>query len=510
MSTDRERRVKLSMAVSLLARFVTLGCGLIVTPLMLKAFGSELYGATASITQFLTFINLLHGGVPGVTRAALYKPLAENDMETVSKILNEVKRFFWVVGSVFAVYVLVLACSFKAISNTDVIDWSTSFLLVVIISFSTFVQYFIGISNNILLSAAQRVYLLQLNTIITTVLNMIMVVVLVRIGSNIVVVKLFSSIVYALSPVLMWIYVKRSFHLVKVKKSNEVFLKQKWTGLGQHIAGYLHSHVDVAVLTVLTNLNLVAVYSVYFMVLENILNIITAVTGGMEAVFGDMLAKKETEQLKKTFDIYDTGVSFLSGTLFTVTTVMIVPFVRIYTDGAEDVNYSRPLFALVFALANYYACVRGPYQAMVIAADRFKQTRKAAYGEAIINAVLSVVLVIRYDLVGVAIGTLVADLFRFVYYAYYLSKHVLCFAPSGFIKRFAVNMVDYALSCATGFFFVKFFTITDYFSWALAASVITLISLTIHSFSAFLFYRQHLRDLKNVILKRKKPVVESL
>ena len=500
---DRERRAKLSIVVSLVARVVTLVCGLIVTPLLLKAFGSELYGASASVTQFLSFIILLNGGVSGVSRAALYKPLADNDMESVGKIIYEIRRFYFVVGSIFLAYVILLACSFKAISHSEVLDWMTSFLLVVVISISTFAQYFIGISNTILLTAAQRVYLLQLNTIITTVLNMIMVVILVHLKSNIVVVKLVSSLVYALSPILMWVYVKKIFVHLKVKKTDEVILTQKWTGLGQHIASFLHGNVDIAVLTVLGDLAHVAVYSVYNMVIANMYNVVSSFTSGMEAVFGDMLAKREAEKLKSTFEFYDTWISFVSGLLFSVTTVMIVPFIKIYTYGVNDANYIQPAFSVIISLAMFYYSVRAPYHSIVIAADRFKQTRKAAYGEALINLVLSVVLVMKFGLIGVAIGTLVADLFRYIYYACYLSKHVLHYRMAAFAKRFVINLANYSLSCAVGYFLVQQFTISGYFEWALAGLATTAAALFLHVLSIFLFYREQIGEFKNVFLKRK-------
>lgn len=506
MNTDRARRTKLSVITSLISRVVTLVCGLIVTPQLLKAFGTEMYGASSSITQFLSFITLLNGGVSGVARAALYKPLADNDMDAVGKIVYEVRRFYKFVGSIFLVYVIVLACSFKAISDSEVLDWMTSFLLVVVISISTFAQYFIGISNTILLTAAQRLYLIQLNTIITTLLNMATVVALVHSGSGIVIVKLVSSAVYALSPILMWVYVRKIFPHLKTKKSDEVVLKQKWTGLGQHIAGFIHGNVDIAVLTVLADLTQVAVYSVYNMVITNMRNVIISFTSGMEAVFGDMLAKHETGKLKTTFEVYDTGISFVSGLLFSVTTVMILPFVKIYTDGVDDVNYLQPTFAVLLSLAIYYYSVRTPYHYMVIAANHFKQTRSAAYGEALINVVLSVILVLKFGLIGVAVGTLAADLFRYIYYAKYLSMHVIHLSFAAFIKRFLINLIAYSLSCFIGFLIVRQFTITGYFVWVLAGAAVTGEALLIHTLSVVLFYRRNISALINIIMKRKPKI----
>ena len=73
---------------------------------------------------------------------------------------------------------------------------------------------------------------------------------------------------------------------------------------------------------------------------------------------------------------------------------------------------------------------------MIIAAGHFKQTKIAAYGEAILNLTVSIILVFNFGLIGVAIGTVIATLFRFVYYAYYLSKNIFYRSISRFIKRF--------------------------------------------------------------------------
>ena len=98
MADNRHTRAKKNIAVSLGSQIITLICGLIVPGAMIRAFGSEAYGATASITQFLAYITLLEGGIGGVARAAFYKPLARGDMETVSAIVKEIRRFFRVVA----------------------------------------------------------------------------------------------------------------------------------------------------------------------------------------------------------------------------------------------------------------------------------------------------------------------------------------------------------------------------------------------------------------------------
>ena len=410
MSLSRTKKAKMNIFYSLLQQFVALLCGFVVPRLLLGAFGSEAYGATSSIANFLSYITLLEGGIGGVARAALYRPLAENNTYEISAVVSEIKRFFRIIAYAFIGYVIILACSFKSISGLECFDWITSALLVVIISFSTFAQYFIGISNAVLLQADQRSYITQILSIFTTILNTVFIVILIRINCSILTVKLVSSCIFVMKPIVMWIIVKKQYSLVSVEERHKELLNQKWTGLGQHIAYFLHSNTDIAVLTIFSDLTSVAIYSVYNMVVFHIQSIASSFSSGMEALFGDMLAKGEHEELERTFRYYETLISVITIFLFSVTAVLIVPFVNIYTEGIKDANYYHPSFAFVLTIASVLYCLRMPYHSMIIAAGHFKQTRWAAYGEAAINIGLSIILVVNFGLIGVAIGTVVANI----------------------------------------------------------------------------------------------------
>ena len=502
LSDARTKRAFLNIFISLLCQFLILICGLIVPQLFIKNYGSEAYGATASIAQFLAYISLLEGGIGGVARASLYKPLAEGDKKTISKIILEIRKFFNIIAYIFIVYTLFLACSFKTISHIECYDWISSFLLVIAISISTVAQYFFGISYATLIQAAQRTYITDMINISTTILNTIAVILLVKFGSSLIVVKFISSFIYVLRPLLMYLYVKKEFSLPKVEDDGEKYLTQKWDGLGQHIAFFLYSNTDIAVLTILANLKTVSVYSVYYMVLVQIDNIVASFSSGMEALFGDMLAKKEMDKLNNTFGYYETLISIIALILFSVTACLIVPFIKLYTKNATDANYIQPVFASLLIIAYLITAVRRPYHNMVIAAGHFKQTQVAAYGEAFINVAISIILVRKFGLIGVAIGTLVATLFRLLYYVGYLSKNI-CFRKTGiFIKRAAINIFIFILIYFIGFFICKKWIFSNYFMWLIAGVVLTVcafvVTLSIYTF----VYKNDIYFLLSKVLKK--------
>ena len=496
MSDSRHTKAKKNILTSLSSQIVLLVCGIIVPRMMIGAFGSEAYGATASITQFLAYITLLEGGVGGVARAALYKPLAVNDAGTISAIMKEVERFFRVIALIFMGYVLILACCFKTISQIDCMDWISTFVLVVVISISTFGQYFIGLSNSILLQAAQKTYIPNAVTIGATVLNAIVTIVLIQLGCNLIIVKLVSSLIFFMRPVVLWLYVRKYYTVNQsFSRDKKTYLNQNWTGLGQHFAFFLHSNTDIVVLTVLADLRIVAVYSVYNMIISHIQSLAISFSSGMEAMFGDMLARDEKKQLHETFQTYETILSVVTIVLFSVATVLIIPFVRLYTSGITDVNYIHPLFAFLMILTAITFCLRLPYHAMIIAAGHFKQTRLAAYGEAIINIVLSLILVYGYGLIGVALATLAATWFRFVYYIFYLSKNIFNREVKLFIKRFGINVLALVGSCLLGYGVVSWFLIDSYWLWAICGGVSVIVVGAVTLGVNFVFFKKDCRLL---------------
>lgn len=496
MTDSRTNKAKKNIVSSLLSQVVMLACGIIIPRLMIGAFGSEAYGATTSIAQFLAYITLLEGGIGGVARAVLYKPLAEKDMESISSIMEEVKRFFRVVAWIFAGYVLILACGFQVISRIACMDWISTAVLVVVISISTFGQYFIGISNSILLQADQKTYIPNALAIGSTVLNAVCIVVLIHLNCNLIIVKLVSSLIFFMRPVILSLYVRKRYalHLYKTE-SKTTHLTQKWTGLGQHIAFFLHTNTDTAVLTVLANLSTVAVYSVYNMVISSIQGLAISFSSGMEALFGDMLARNEKKELHDSFGTYETILSVVSIVLFSTTASLIVPFIRLYTEGVSDADYIQPVFALLMILAALSYCLRQPYHSMVIAAGRFKQTSWAAYGEAVINIVLSVILVVNYGLIGVAAATLIATWFRFIYYVFYLSKHILSRDIKLFVKRFAINAGTFLCNCAIGSLIVSRFPLHNYLWWAICGALLVVAISTTTLGINLIFFRKDCRAL---------------
>ncbi len=470
----RTKKALKNTITSMTYQIISIVCGLILPRMILTYFGSSYNGILSSITQFLSCASLLVAGVGGVTRASLYKPLADNDVESVSQIIQATQKFMRKVAVILIFGIVGVAAVYPFLVSYE-FEWLFSFTLVLILGISTFMQYYFGVTYQILLQADQRLYIISIVQIVTTVGNTVLAILLLRMGFGIHVVKLGSAFIFSLNPLIMNLYVNKKYKLNKKATPNDAALKQRWDAFWQSIAYFVHNNTDVMVLTVFADIKEVSVYTVYNYVIANIKTFVVNFINGFGAAFGNMLAKGEIELAKKNLKVYELIIFCLTAVIYTTAGIMIVPFALLYTKGVYDVNYSRTTFAIIATLAGAFSCFRIPYQAIVEAAGHYRQTRNGALFEAALNITLSLIFVVKFGIVGVAIGTLAATIFRSVQYAGYLSKNLIPRSIWIFFGHIAVTAAVAVLTVLVCNTFLNW-DVLNFMQWIQKAVMVVVIS----------------------------------
>lgn len=496
-------RVKINALSTLANQLVTTLCGLVIPWIMIDTFGSTAYGITISIAQFLSYITLLEGGIGRVARGALYKPLAEKNEEQISQVYLAVRRFFATIGIIFAIYVVVLAFGYHSMAHVTTFSWEYTAALVVGISIGKFAEYMSGISKMTLLNADQKQYIVNAVYIATNILNVILIVALAKSGVDILWVKVVSSLVFVLRPVLYSLYVHKHYHLHKT--GVKATLPNKFTGIAQHTAYVIQNNTDVMLLTLVADLRAVAVYSVYHLVVFSLRNIATSFTGGMEALLGEMAAKGEQTTLRKTYRSYKLILTTLTLMLFGTAAILIVPFVKLYTDGTTDANYVQPLFALILVVAEALNCLTLPCFNLTIAANKLKQSQFGAYGEAAINVVVSLVLMLVWDpLIGVAVGTLAAVIFKCIYYTAFAGKHILKTKVMPLFLKLGITTLALLGFALGGMWLIRDVLIYKYTQWVVWGVGFAIATGLWGLVLGMMLYPGRLKGIKSILLGKKK------
>lgn len=427
--------------MSLLQELVGILCGLILPRLILRQFGSAYNGIVSSITQFLSCVTLLRAGLGGVTRAALYRPLAEGDWDEVSAVVFAARKFMKRVSGIFFVLLLFFAVLYPFLV-LDQFEWLFSFGMVWILGISTMFECYFGIAYQFLLQADQKRYIISAARCCAVILNTVVAALLIGLDCSIYVVKLGSALVFSIQPLFIYWYVGRHYRLEKPERAESKTIAQRWDAFAHQVAAFVTTNTDVIVLTIYSDIKTVSVYSVYNMVVSPIKNLVVAAANGTEAAFGDMLARKETQLLRERFAQFEFLVVLTSTALFSCAAALIAPFVKVYTVGVEDVDYWQPLFGVLMCVAQFFACIRLPYQTIVETAGCFRQTRNGAIAEAAINIVISVLLVRRTGLLGVVVGTIVSLVFRTTQYALFVSRRLLPGVWRSYLRGLAFSLLS--------------------------------------------------------------------
>lgn len=492
----RKKKIILNAVAGLTLQILTIAYGFIVPKLIMTAYGSSVNGLLHSITQFLSYIALLDAGVSAVIRAKLYKPLANNDRNELQGIINTSVKFYRKIALSY-IGVLFIVAVIIPTTYLDYFDKTFSFLLVLIVGASTFAEYYFGITYTVLLEADQRKYIVYCIQCITVILNTLLSFIFIKSGFSIHIVKLITSFLFIAKPLFLFWFCSRRYALNRCDTSI-VPISNKWSGLGHHIAFFLHSHTDVIILTFAQGPYIVSVYSVYNMIVVGLRQMLTYLSGGVEAAFGNMLAKGETDKLKKGLNIYELLVFSSTTIFFTTAAVTILDFVRIYTKGVTDVEYIVPHAAMTLIFAEAVYCIRRPYESLVMASGKLKETMAGAFLEAGLNVGISLVLVWHFSIVGVALGTLIAMLFRTLQYMLFASKHIVVRSPVFFYFKLTVFLVC-GILIISGLQFVALPQATSYTDLLCEAIIVLLISTCSVIAVDFIFFKPDLLMFCNML-----------
>ena len=486
--SSRLKNLLMTTGMSLVVQLLAGISGLILPVYIMKTFGSSVNGLVTSITQFLAVITFLDLGVGAVVQSSLYKPLAEKDKNQLSMIVLSAERFYRRIAILFLIYVACLTVVYPFI-HIKTYSWIFTASLMLILAIGNFAQYYFGITYQTLLNADQKGYIPLALQAVAIVLNLIFCIILIKLGAPIHIVKLTTVSVYLIRPLGISWYAKKHYDIDRNIKIVGEPIKQKWNGLYKHIAAVVLNNTDVMVLTIFSTLSSVSVYTAYYNVIRMLKELMESLTNGIMPLLGNMYVTKD-KQLLPFFEFMEWALHTIIVFIFSVTAVTIIPFIRVYTDGITDTNYIRPIFGVLLTIANMFCCMRIPYNSLVKAAGHYKETQNSAVIEVLINIIISVVAVFKYGLVGVAIGTMCAMLYRSVYLALYTSKYILNRGYLKFLNRIIIDAISIMAIYESG----RMIEIvpTTYLEWIMLAMIVSLLSILIMAIINFLFAKKYI------------------
>lgn len=488
----------INIVSSLTLQVVTVISGFIIPRIILTNFGSSVNGLVSSLNQFLSYITLIEGGITGVVLANLYKPLVDHDDKKISAVLVTAKKFFNKIGYLFIAYSIGVAVVYPILSKEG-FSWPFVASLTVVLSLNLLIQYLFSLSFRVLLQADKKLYVISFTQIVITVCNIVCAFLSVKIYPSIHLLKLLTGLLYIIQPLVYGYYVKKHYSIDWNAEPDDNLLKERWNGFAINCAAFIHNSTDITILTIFTNLATVSIYGVYTLVTNGLRGLFAAVFRAIEPTVGQAYAKGDEHELNKKLDLFE-FITFISVYFcFTLSGLLITPFVQLYTNGITDADYIQPLFGVLIVMAEGLYLIKEPHLDLSYSANKFKELTVPAFVEAGINILVSIILVHKLGLIGVAIGTIAGMTYRMAYQIYFTTKMVKNRKQWIFYKK----LLAFSFVTVVGVGICHFAPLNEVtvWNWILHAFIYALIFGVLYLILSLLLFKKEIRYLKEYMLK---------
>ena len=459
---------------SLLLQVVSIVVGFVVPHALIGTYGSGLNGLVTSLTQFVSYVQLVEAGISSAAVFQLYAPLARQDTAGASRVVSAARVFYYKSGVAFTALMLALACLYPVFIQVEGVSSVGVFILTLALGATGFLDFFTLAKYRVLLTATQRNWVIQLATIAYKVLYTAVVLVGTFSGASIVALFVVAILPIAVRTAILVVYAKRNYPDIDFSAdARGLKLDQRWDAFFLQVLGAVQSGAPTIVATfVLGDLSLVSVFSVYMLVANGLQNAISSFSQGTQASFGDVIARGQRETLKRSFREFQAMAYGVSGVACGVGIALIVPFVQLYTADIADVNYVYPLVGALCMVNVLLYHLKTPQGLLVISAGLYRETRLQTATQTAILLVGAIVLGVLFGMPGILAGMILSNLYRDIDLMYFIPSKLTGTAPAETLKLMLLAVAVCALIAVP--YLVVLPPCNGWGVWAISALVLAL------------------------------------
>jgi O-antigen/teichoic acid export membrane protein len=455
---ERKNKVANFLA-SIISQVIILVFGLVVPRIILSNYGSDTNGLINTITQVFTYAALLEAGIGQATRNALYPLLKQKDPNNVSKILCVSKSYYRKCTFIYGFFVLLLAFILPLLLKSSLSYW-TIFAVVFFEGAIGVVSFYFVETWSALLQADGKHYInVIFETLYKTLCYIIKIVLAIK-AVNIAYIQVGYFLAVLLKILLYYLYFKKNYNWINWHLNTKgEKLADRNSYIVTEFAWTVFSSTDLIVLSVFVSTKLASVYSLYSLVYLSLSNVLNAVFQSLSYILGKSFFS-DLEIYKRNHDKFNCIFVGSITSLMCTCYWLILPFISLYTQGVNDINYIYQYLPLLFSLVQVFswsryisgnACAFGGYM---------KQISYVSIIEAVSNVVLSILLVNFYGIYGVTLATVISLPLKVIYSNFIADQKIMKRKPKNTILIFSVNYLYLIITVIVYHFWS--FTITSF------------------------------------------------
>ena len=354
MKIQRTKHATRNIFFGIMYRMVATLCPFAMRTILLYVLGVEYLGLNSLFTSLLSFLSLAELGVGNAMVYAMYKPIAEDDTESICALLNLYKQLYRIIGTIILSAGLLLfpfvGYLVKGSHPSDV----NLYILYLIYLFNTVISYYLFGYKQSILMAFQRNDIISKRAMIARMIMYLSQTALLFALKNyywyILMLPLFTIATnFANSIIVDRIYPQYSCRGSVSKETKNNIKRNVLALIGGKLSDIVLNSSDNLVLSMFIGLSMVAMYDNYYYVFNAVTGFMLVIYNSLTAGLGNSI---ETETMEKNYRDFQI-LSFINAWVITWCSACIMclmqPFMKIWVgESLMFPNAVVVLFAVYF------------------------------------------------------------------------------------------------------------------------------------------------------------------
>lgn len=414
MKIERTKNATRNIAWGMIEKTVNIVLPFVARTVFIYILGSEYLGLNSLFTSILSVLSLTELGVGSALVFSMYKPIAEDDSDTICALMNLYRRVYRIIGTIITVVGLSITPFITYFIKDKAYPSDINiYVLYLMYLFNTTISYFLFSYKTSLLRAHQRGDVTSKITTGLTFVQQILQIILIAIFKNYYAYVIIQPIFVVIANLINAYKVNQMYPQYKcygeISKELKDDIKKKIVGLLSYkIYGVIFASVDTIVISRYLGLTQLAIYQNYYYVLNAIVGFVGVFTTSLVAGIGNSMA---TETVDKNYNDFK-KIVFLNGWIISFCSISLMclyqPFMMLWVG--EKLMFPFPTMVLVVL---YFYIPRVTTMSYVYreAAGLWWEDRLRPIVATVVNLVLNIALVQVIGMNGVILSTLFCSVF---------------------------------------------------------------------------------------------------
>ncbi len=425
----------------------------VVRTIFIKTLGEKFLGLNGIFTNILSILSLAELGIGTSMVYSMYKPIAKNDKNKLKELVSYYKILYRKIAIIIFLFGLSFIPLLKYVINID-INMSNIIMYYLLYLLNSVSSYLLLYKTSIVIADQKEYIIKKYDTIFLILKSLLQCFVLLKYNNYIL-----YLIIQLASTILVNVFKsKKSEKEYEYIKEKRILPKEDRKEIWQNIKSLLFyqignimlNNTDNILISIILGTIYVGYYSNYYMIISAVAVLCSLIFTSLQSSIGNYNIKSNS---KDKLTLYKT-LNFLAFFVYGFCSVM---FLALFQDFIKFWIGSRYLLennVLIIIILNFYVCgILYPNWCFRFTTNLFNMAKYAIIICSIINILLSIILGIKFGMVGILFATIISRLFTtFWYEPYILYKKIF----KEKIRKYFKSQLFYFIILILSFFITSY------------------------------------------------------